>query len=125
MSAGAFTESVYQSNAGTFHAVQIQPETLGLTIGGVANSPTVDPVDSPFPAIVSGGRRRRGILHTRTVTIRFTATPPTGYKVGGTLTLPILDPALWNSIDNTNKTGTYLTVACEVVFKTPEKPPSL
>lgn len=90
MSVGAFINSFYSSNkTGLTHPIRIQPETLALSVGGVANAAAAGPATSPISAQVSQGKRSLG-LNARTVTIKFPTTAPAGYKVDSPITLPWL-----------------------------------
>lgn len=120
MSAGAFENSKYEADDGEIYPIRIQPETLALTLGSTANAAPTGAVTGKIRARVGGGRRKYGV-HARTVTVRFTGTLPAGYKPGSTITLPILKPALYNAIVGGATTGTYLSQAVEVVYKTAEK----
>lgn len=123
MSGGVFQRSVYETTAGAFHNVKIQPETLALVIGANTNTAGVNgatPI-SRGSAKVSGSRRSLGI-HTRMARIQFgsgATDAPTGYKPGGTIAIPILRPAMFNALA-VGQTGTYLTKAVTVVGLTPE-----
>lgn len=93
MSAGSFVLSRYAAVYGdgsNIHPIQIQPETLALTIETVANDPPAGGATSPISARVSGGRRTAG-LNAELVRIKFTGTRPPGYKEDGTITLPLLE----------------------------------
>lgn len=91
MSEGAFIQSFYESNkTGLVHPIRIQPSTLALSVGGVANAAPSGPAGNPISAQVSQGKRSKG-LNARTVTIKFPTTPPTDYKVGSPITLPWLN----------------------------------
>ena len=119
MSAGAFTtDSKYETNQGSIHAIRLQPETLALTIGETANTSPDGAVDSPFRARVSRSNGAYG-LKPRTVTVRFTAAPPEGYKADQTYTLPVLQPTLWDTA-NAGTVCEYLGVAGVVVSTSPE-----
>jgi hypothetical protein len=116
MSAGVFSRSRYSSDSGSIHPIRVQPETLDLTIGGVANAAPAGAVTAGVPsAKVSGSSRSIG-LSARLVRIQFTATPPTGYKAGGTITLPWLLASTFGAI-SPNAVGTYLGVAIIVLGK--------
>lgn len=108
MSAGSFSRSKYELSAvaGVVVPIRVQPETLSLAVGSNTNAaPTAD-ITSGWPsAQVSGGRRGLGI-YARTASFVITGTPPTGYKAGSVLTLPILNKALAAAIDR-GVTGTY------------------
>jgi len=125
MSSGSFVISRYAADylPGTaIHPVRVQPETqlLSITIAGnpVANTPPAGAVTNPISAAVSKGRRAVGLSPAK-VTIRFTATPPSGYSTTGRITLPLLNKPIRAATKGS--TGTYLGVACEVVSVSPEK----
>lgn len=120
MSAGAFTNSRYTADDGTIYPIRVQPETLALTLGGTANTAPTGAVTGKIRARTSGGRRRYGV-HARKVAIRFTGAVPDGYAANSIITLPILQPALYNALVSGGTTGTYLGNAVEVVYKTAEK----
>lgn len=120
MSAGAFTRAFYDTNNGIRLAIRVQPETLAATLGGTVNASKTAPADQGYPrATVHKSRKSPGI-HARTVTLQFTATPPTGYKVGSTYILPVMDLAVWTNLSE-GAVCTYLGVAAEVVSTNPEK----
>jgi hypothetical protein len=119
MSSGAFLDSFYDSNkSGSVHPIRIQPETLALTLGGQANDAPDGASAVVGSAVVSRGKRSRG-LNARTVSIRFTAAK-TDYKPGSIIRLPWLDPATFDALIPKVTTGTYLATACIVVGTTPE-----
>lgn len=119
MSAGAFSISKYQANDGTsIYPVRLQPETLAAEFDGTANAEPAGATNQPIFAQVSRANGAYGV-RPRKATIRFTATPPTGYKVDQTYTLPIMTSALWDTIVP-GQVGTYLGVATQVVSKAPE-----
>ena len=119
MSAGAFSDSFYESNElGSVHPIRVQPETLALTLGGQANA-APDGASAIGPsAQVSRGKRSIGI-NARTVTIELTAAL-SGYLAGSKITLPWLDATTFSAITPKVTTGTYLATACKVVGKSPE-----
>lgn len=120
MSSGIFINSFYSSNkTGDIHPIRVQPETLTLSVGGVANAAAPGPADSPISAQVSQSKRSKG-LNARTVTFKFTPAAPTGYLVNSPMTLPWL--AGVGDFD-TFKSGdaiTYLGGSGEVVGTTAE-----
>lgn len=121
MSAGAFQLSVYQlDNTANAASIRVQPETLALTLGGVANAPPAGAANVPGSAKVSGGARSIGI-NARMVRITFGATPPTGYSANSTIALPWLVPATFNALAGAGVTGTYLGAAVTLVGKSPER----
>lgn len=118
MSAGTFQLSKYETNAGGICSCRVQPETLALTIESATNDPPTDAVDQEASAVMNGGRRRIGV-NARSVSLRWTATHPTGYDPNGIVRVPILKPSVWNAISK-GDTGTYLGSAVEVVGKSSE-----
>jgi hypothetical protein len=120
MSAGAFENSFYTStDLGTVHPIRIQPETKGLTLGGVAND-APDGTAAILPsAVVSKGTKAFGI-NARTVSIQLTAAL-TGYKAGSVIRVPWLEDSTFAAIAPKVTTGTYLATACKVVGKRAEK----
>lgn len=120
MSAGAFAYHQYTADDASVHQILIQPETytlwsaLGYTDPGGASTKPL--------AIVGGSKRRRGILHARTVTIK-SPTPPTGYKPDSPITLPIPEIDVYSGLPNVgeNLGESYLGVSTWVVVsKSPE-----
>lgn len=118
MSAGAFSTTRYAANDGEIYPIKLQPETLALTIDGTANDAPTGGVTIDILAKVSRRNRAYGIK-PRTVTIRFTAAPPTDYLANQLYTIPCLQPAIWNAAARST-TGTYLSTACVVVGKSAE-----
>jgi len=114
MSAGAFTLEFYETNEGGIHPIRVQPETLILG----TNESAVGPATGEGSASATGGRRRIGI-NARKIRVTWTTTAPTGYKAGGTITIPILTPDSWNAL-NKGDTFTYLGNEVKVLGKTPE-----
>lgn len=97
MSAGGFTTTIYEANAGTFHNMRVQPETLAATIGGTANAAAAGPVDSPFFAKVSKASTEYG-LAPRFGVIRWDDdSAPTGYLESGTVAIPIMTRTLFDA----------------------------
>jgi hypothetical protein len=118
MSAGDFVISTYETAAGNFAKIRVQPETLTLTIDSTANSAGAGPVNQQASAIANGSRRGIGV-NARRVRLEWTGSPPTGYDPNGILTVPVLTPALFNAIDKGDE-GTYLGAGVRVVGVTPE-----
>jgi len=124
MSAGTFTVVGYTAsyNAGNIHPISVQPETLALTVtvngeNEINGGTPVDQVNNPISAVVSRGRRSRG-LNARKITIEFTGTAPTGYRAGTPITLPAVNPNV--VLASRGATGTYLGQAIRVVGTSPE-----
>lgn len=124
MSAGAFSLARYEvttSVAGppaipaVVTSIRVQPETLTLAFGTITNASSTLALSPGYPrAVVSASSRRRGIIRARGVRIRFTATPPTGYKPGVIIFLPWLVISTFNQL-TPGLAGTYLTVAVELL----------
>lgn len=116
MSAGAFLISKYQAKYGdgtNIHPIQLQPETLALTIDAVANAAPAGAINRTGSARVSGGRRQIGI-NAELVRIKFSGATPDGYKADGVITLPLLAPAIRAKAIR-GAVGTYLTLPIIVV----------
>lgn len=115
MSAGAFVVTRYQAvySAAQIHPIKVQPETLALTIEGVANNPPVGAATSPISASVSGGKRQLG-LNAAKVSIRFVDAPPSGYLANSTIRLPLLNAAI-RAAAVRSAPGEYLGVEIVVV----------
>ena len=124
MSAGPFTTGRYQRDDGTIHPIKTQPETAALELGGDANTfpaPAAGESKSDISAGISGSRRSIG-LHARLVRVKFGSTDgaaPDGYQLGGAISLPVFQKALWDSISK-GDSGNYLGKVVTVVGKSPE-----
>lgn len=107
MSAGAFLKSKYAASydAGSqIHPIRVQPETTTCTVNGVQNTAPVGAITNPISALVSRGRRSRGLI-VRTVTlVAPTDGQPTGYKAGGLTTIPCLTQTFFNECINATST---------------------
>lgn len=116
MSAGAFTKSIYQTDAGLLVPIRIQPETLAAAFGTAGtNAPAQGPTQVAGTYNLNLNNRRRKPFSARYVAVRFTGTLPDGYGANQTLKIPILTLALFNNlIDGT--TGTYLGQAIRVQY---------
>lgn len=118
MSSGAFVYSRYELNNGDIARIRVQPETLAANIGGV-NAAPAGAVTLPVTVRTSNGNRQFGIK-PRTVTLKWTATVPDGYKEGSLVTIPLLTPTIYDAL-LPGTAGTYLGVAVEVVGRSPER----
>lgn len=120
MSAGVFQDAFYElsaENGGGKARCRVQPETLAATIGGTANIPAGGPSTLPSSAVISRGRRSRGI-NMRYVTLAWVGDPPDGYD-GKTVKIPVLTVATFTAW-GFGGTGTYLATPVKVVGRTPE-----
>ncbi len=120
MSAGAFEFGLYESNAGQRYTVRVQPETKAFAFGALTNSYPTGTADFPGRYPLNLGGKRRKPFSARSVSIRFTTTPPTGYKANSIIRIPIFRAALYDAISEGVTNCTYLGVACEVVGKSAE-----
>jgi len=114
MSAGPFVISGYETDKGAdLMPIRVQPETLLLTIGGVANAAPVGTISDAYGSARVGGGKFQNGLKARYVRIKFTA-PLAGYKADAAITLPVLDKAVWAGYSK-GDVGTYLATAIIVV----------
>jgi len=114
MSAGAFTNSFYETDGGTIYSIRVQPETIIATTNPAATGPAT----GEGSAAATGGRRRLGI-NARRVRLQWDSAAPTGYDVNGTLTIPILTPDAYTALQK-GDTFEYLGNTVVVLGKTPE-----
>lgn len=126
MSAGRFSRTRYAASYDTdaIHPIRVQPETLALaTVGGtpVTNAAPGGAINNPISALVTLGRRARG-LRPRSITIQLAdgVTPPTGYIAGSVARVPILTEALFADL-NAGDDVTYLGVTWQVIGRSPEE----
>jgi len=120
MSAGAFLEAFYETDAGNIAPIRTQPESAALVIEGQTNTIVAGPATAGFPsAVVSRGKRALGV-NARTVRVKFPdGTGPDGYQAGGTISLPWYDPTTFALLP-TRGTGTYLGSSVTLIGKSPE-----
>lgn len=119
MSQGRFnTEAFYETDDLETAGITVQPETLQLELGGVTNESVAGPSTLPVSAVVSKGRRSKG-LNARLVRLAWTGAPPAGYDARGIITLPWLAKASYDSLPR-RATGTYLAAAVRLVGRTGE-----
>lgn len=120
MSQGRFTRSKYEANNGDIHNIRVQPETLLATLGGTVNAAPSGAVDQSISARVSGGNREVG-LKARSVTIAWNeGNAPDGYDERTPTRIPVLTPALFNSLSN-GSTVSYNGGTGVVVGTNPER----
>jgi hypothetical protein len=122
MSSGAFEISRYQCQAtAENHPIRIQPETLAIQLGGVANAAPAGPAQLPS-AQVSQSRRSLGI-NARTITFKFAeGAAPDGYKELSPITVPWLqnNAAFTSAVPGVTAVTAYGQAAI-LVSTTPEK----
>lgn len=125
MSAGTFETGKYADNVGNVWECRVQPETKGLTLGGVANAYTADAATADLPTLpVNVSSRRKFGIKMRSVTVELTA-DGTGdvadYEGTGTrFTIPVFQASVWDGFAK-SQSGTYLGIACVFVSKSSEE----
>lgn len=117
MSSGAFEDGKYISNAGDIYACRAQPESKGLTLGGVANAYPGAAVDQKPSARLKSSNRKIGV-NARSVRVQLTGTLA-GYKPDAVLTIPVFQQSVWEGYVK-GQVGTYQSIACKFVGKSPE-----
>jgi hypothetical protein len=120
MSAGAFQRNLYTGSDSGSYFIVTQPETLTLTIGATANAAPSGAIAAGANRVFVSGSRRQRRKFARVVRIKFTGTPPTGYKADSVITLPILTPTVF-ALCTEGATGTYLSANIVVVGATSGK----
>lgn len=118
MSAGDFIYSRYESNAGDIYRIRVQPETVAATIGAATNDPPAGTINTPGTVSVSQSARAFGVK-ARSISIRWTGTPPAGYSGDPISRIPVLQAV---NFDNANlgDAVTYLGTAAELIGKSSE-----
>jgi hypothetical protein len=123
MSAGQFVTVGYPASydSNQIHPIRVQPETLALAVTiastNVVNAASSSGINTPISAVVSRGRRSKG-LNARLIRVRFTSVLPEGYLANSVISLPALNPTLL--LAPTGATGTYLGEDIEVIGTSPE-----
>lgn len=116
MSAGAFIRTRYAADygAGTaIHPIRIQPETEDLIVATNQNTAPSGAITNPISAVVSRGKRARG-LRPRLIALRTpTTSPPSGYIPGGIIIVPALNKAIFAAAETATQDTevTYLGLA--------------
>ena len=124
MSAGKFDlNGKYQSDADNVYRAKPQPETAGLSLGGVANAYPAGTITPGLGSItLTKSKRSLGVI-PRTVTVRFTADgtgATSDYEGEGTSQVVVVfNPTVYAGYE-IGDTGTYLGIACVLDFKSPE-----
>lgn len=118
MSAGPFVNSAYEDDEGNVYNIRVQPETLLATLSAV-NAGASGAITMPISARARGSKRMIGVS-ARTVRVRFSATPPTGYSPRSVVSIPVLTPAVYNATNNKTTGLIYLSSPVEFVGKTAE-----
>lgn len=118
MSSGDFDVSKYEASFDNFiMPIRIQPETLQLTDGTVANDAPAGNVDLGLFARARKGNSEYGV-GARGVTVSWDTAPPTGYS-GDSLFVPVLTEAAFSAY-TIGASLTYLGAACTVVGRKSE-----
>ena len=119
MSNGPFEDSKYAADDGTVYGIIVQPETLSLTMGGVANTPQTGDRTGSVLARSSGSRRGYGMF-ARVGRFRIVTPGSSGLAVGRVITLPLLNGDIYDEFEKPN-TGTYNTATIAAVGRSPER----
>lgn len=119
MSAGNFVNAIYVTDNGDKVPIKVQPETLTATVGGGANASGAAPADAGFPSADSSRSKKSIGIHARTVSLKFTATSPTGYAANSILRIPVMTQAAWTAATKGSVVN-YLGVAGVVTGRSPE-----
>jgi len=102
MSNGQFTRTRYAASYGSgdnIHPIRVQPETIDLVVATNSNDPPTGNITSPISAVVSRGKRARG-LRPRMIALKTPATsPPTGMLPGGIVLVPALNETIYNAAE--------------------------
>lgn len=93
MSAGRFVRTRYEAvyDNTQVHPIRVQPETLDLELGGVANAGSENASTTPISAVVSRNKRARG-LRPALVSLQWTGSSPSPAGNVGITTIPLLNP---------------------------------
>lgn len=118
MSSGAFQYARYVNDDGDDYRIRVQPETLALVIGGVANAGGTGTGATNGTVRTSQSKRAFGVK-PRTVSFKFTGAIPDGYKGDPISNIPLLQEAIYDAATPL-ATGTYLGSAIEVLSRSPE-----
>ena len=98
MSAGPIIKSKYVADYQTpspIHPIRVNEETETLSVAGVGNDPPPDDINNPISAVVSRGKRAKG-LRPRLIFLRAPSTgAPTGYRPGGITAVPALNKEVY------------------------------
>jgi hypothetical protein len=119
MSAGEFnTLAIYETDQLERASITVQPETLLLELNGTVNESPPPPATLPVSAVVSKGRRSKG-LNARLVRVAWINAAPPGYDDRGVIALPWLAKATYDDLPK-SATGTYLNFPVRLVGRTGE-----
>lgn len=105
MSNGPFEFTIYEKNDGVLVGIRVQPETLTLTLDGVANTAPTGVSADGYPSAQTSQSRRAIGINARRVTCVYTSAA-TGDLPGLRITLPWLTFATFNALPR-NALGTY------------------
>lgn len=103
MSAGAFTKTRYSADYGDgnqIHPIRVQPETVSLVVATQENTAPTGAATSPISAVVSRGKRARG-LRPRLIALRTPATgQPANYLPNSITIVPALNKAIYAAAES-------------------------
>jgi hypothetical protein len=117
MSAGAFIDSVYTSDAGLTFPIRVQPETELAELNGTVNDAPGDEVTPGAPFISVRVPKRSPRLQVRYVIVKMLANPTGQYAdyagIGTSHRLVVSDPAVFSGLSK-GQPATYLGTSCRI-----------
>lgn len=114
MSAGAFQDGIYVTDAGTAVNIRVQPETITPF-----NANGTGTIAAGMPSAQASQSKRALGINARTARFKWSGTPPTGYLANSTISLPILTKAAFDALVK-NTAYAYLGGTLNLVGKTNE-----
>jgi len=122
MSAGSFDEGKYESDNSAIWRCKVQPETKQLTLNSVANAYPAAAATAGLPRIKLSTNRNTVGIRPRYVSVVLTA-DGTGnkdeYLSGTKHEVKVFQKSVFDGYA-LGDTGTYLGIACQLVFKSGE-----
>lgn len=123
MSAGAFIDTLYESDDALTFPVRLQPETELATFNSLVNDAPSGPVTPGVPFIPMRVSKRSRQLQPRYILIKMTEAPSGQYAdyigVGATYKLIVPNPSVFAAY-NKGDVGTYLGAAAVITRKVGE-----
>lgn len=123
MSAGAFIDSIYESDSGLVFPIRVQPETELAQLNGTVNDAPAGPVTPGAPFVSVRVPKRSPRLQVRYVTLKMTAQPTGQYAdyqgIGTTHRVVVSNPAVFAGLAR-GQAATYLNTACVIQRKVGE-----
>lgn len=122
MSAGVFEDGKYEADDGKIWKVKVQPETKGLTIDSVPNAYPAEALTAGLPRLTLKKGRKSAGVRPRYVTVLLTengAGAKADYLANTKHNVVVFDSDVFSTYE-LQETGTYLGIACKIVFKSGE-----